>query len=215
MFTMGSDAGPPSSRPAHQVYLSEFEIAGTEVTNGQYLEYVHASGDEPLVWRQGVPALDPRQAVTGILWNEADAFCQWYGWRLPTEAEWEKAARGTDQRTFPWGDNWDPAKANTVESGNGDVVQVASYPEGRSPYGLSDMTGNAQEWVADYFDPTYYLQSPLRDPAGTEQVLDHGLRGGSWAAPLDQATTFFRDSSHSVRPNARVGFRCAADPRDS
>jgi len=89
------------------------------------------------------------------------------------------------------------------------VVPVGSFPDGASPYGVFDMAGNAAEWVADYFDFMYYTYAPDHNPPGPDQVMDHGLRGGSWASPSAQAQTFFRDSSHSVRPNSRVGFRCA------
>lgn len=213
-FVMGSDEGPASSRPAHRVYLSAFDIARTEVTNQQFLAYVEQSGNAAVVWGAGRPDLDADEPVTGILWEEAAAFCEWYGWRLPTEAEWEKAARGTDARTYPWGETWNEAMANTAEGRAGGVERVGSHPDGASPYGLLDMAGNAQEWVGDYFDPDYYGRSPMRDPEGPRQILDHGLRGGSWAAPHEHATTYFRDSSHSARPNARVGFRCAADARE-
>lgn len=214
-FVMGSDTGPPSSRPADHVYLSAYEIGRTEVTNEEFRRYVEESGKLPLVWREGMPNLRPQHPVTGVLWEEAVGFCQWYGWRLPTEAEWEKAARGSDQRSYPWGNVWDPSLANTRESGNGGVIDVGSYPRGQSPHGVLDMAGNVQEWVADYFDPTYYHLRPAVDPRGPLEVLDHGLRGGSWAAAHEHASTFFRDSSHSVRPNDRVGFRCAADASES
>ena len=91
---------------------------------------------------------------------------------------------------------------------------MGSYPAGASPYGVLDMAGNAAEWVADYFDVTYYRTAPDHNPPGPDQVMDHGLRGGSWASPRTHAQTFFRDSSHSVKPNLRVGFRCARPVAD-
>jgi formylglycine-generating enzyme required for sulfatase activity len=210
-FIMGNDDGPAASKPAHQVYVSSFLIDAVEVTNAQFRDYVDKSGNLPVAWMDGSPPFGPDYPVTGILWREAAAYCEWYGLRLPTEAEWEKAARGEDGRTYPWGNSWDPARANAENEKAKGVDKVGSYPQGASPYGLKDMTGNAAEWVADYFDPAYYAQSPMRDPKGPEQVLDHGLRGGSWASRADQSSTFFRDSSHSALPNDRVGFRCAVD----
>jgi formylglycine-generating enzyme len=210
-FLMGSDTGPQSARPAHNVFLSSYQIAMTEVTVDQFRRYVEESGNVPLSWAGGAPPLDLNLPVTGILWKEAVAYCDWYGFRLPTEAEWEKAARGSDGRAYPWGSTWHGSLANTEGSGPDRVTRAGAYPDGASPYGLLDMSGNAQEWVADYFDPTYYQTSPTHDPKGPQTVLDHVLRGGSWASPHGQATTFFRDSSHSVMPNNRVGFRCAAD----
>ncbi|NIP97767.1 MAG: formylglycine-generating enzyme family protein, partial [Akkermansiaceae bacterium] len=102
--------------------------------------------------------------------------------------------------------------ANTVESGKSRVVQVGSYRRGRSPYGVYDMIGNAAEWLADYFDPDYYASSEVRDPKGPSAVLDHGLRGGSWDSTKARANTIYRNSSHSARPNSRVGFRCVVQP---
>ena len=206
---MGSDTGPTSARPLHTVFIGSFEIAVTETTVCQFRLYVAESGEIPAVWSGGIPPLSPQSPVTGILWKEAEDFCHWYGLRLPTEAEWEKAARGNDQRAYPWGETWDPSLANTAEGAVNTVLDVGSFPGGASPYGILDMSGNVQEWVADYFDPAYYWESPQRDPVGSHLILDHGLRGGSWSSPASQSTTFFRNSSHSVTPNNRVGFRCA------
>jgi formylglycine-generating enzyme required for sulfatase activity len=205
-FLMGKSDGPASSRPPHVVYLDTFAIDRTEVTGAAFTEYLAATSVAAR------PSFDPRLPAVGVVWRQADGYCRWTGRRLPTEAEWEKAARGADGRAYPWGDRWDSARANTSPSGRGGPLPAASLPEGASPYGALDMSGNVAEWVADYFDPGYYLISPDANPLGPALVLDHGLRGGSWDSPPPQATTYFRDSSHSVKPNPRVGFRCALTP---
>ncbi|MGD8996562.1 MAG: SUMF1/EgtB/PvdO family nonheme iron enzyme [Anaerolineae bacterium] len=208
-FLMGEDDGPRSSQPQRRVILDGFAIHRTEVTNAAVAQFAEATDAELVGWDAAQARERPREPAVGLLWREADAYCRWAGKRLPTEAEWEKAARGADGRRYPWGDTWDPARANTAESSLGTVTTVGSFPLGASPYGVLDMAGNAAEWVADTFDPDYYLRAPERNPLGPDEILDHGLRGGSWASPREHAQTFFRDSSHSVRPNLRVGFRCA------
>ncbi len=208
-FLMGQDEGPRSNQPQREVYLDAFAIDRTEVTTGAFAKFVVETGYQAAGWNEEVLADRATKPVVGVLWREADAYCRSAGKRLPTEAEWEKAARGTDGWRYPWGNIWDPARANTAEYGNGDVLPVGDIPAGASPYGALDMAGNAAEWVADYFDFGYYTYAPDHNPAGPDQVMDHGLRGGSWASPPAHAQTFFRDSSHSVSPNRRVGFRCA------
>lgn len=206
---MGQDGGRRSHQPQRRVYLDLYAIDCTEVTNESFGAFVEETGYEALGWDPQFAAARGDEPVTGMLWREARAYCEWMDRRLPTEAEWEKAARGTDGRRYPWGESWHSSRANTVEGGIGGVVPVGGYPEGASPYGVLDMAGNAAEWVADTFDPEYYTYAPNRNPPGPDRVLDHGLRGGSWASPSEHAQTFFRDSSHSATPNWRVGFRCA------
>jgi formylglycine-generating enzyme required for sulfatase activity len=208
-FLMGEDDGPRSSRPQRRIVLDGFAIDSTEVTNAAVARFVEETDAQLVGWGAAQARERPCEPAVGLVWREADAYCRWAGKRLPTEAEWEKAARGTDGRRYPWGETWDPSRANTAESGLGAVTAVGSSPAGASPYGVMDMAGNAAEWVADTFDPDYYLRALERNPRGPDKVLDHGLRGGSWASPREHARTFFRDSSHSVRPNPRVGFRCA------
>ncbi len=208
-FLMGQDDGPRSNRPQRLVYLDAYAIDRTEVTNAAFAAYVRETGQRPEGWDDTVVATQGDLPVVAVLWRDADAYCRWAGQRLPTEAEWEKAARGTDGRIYPWGKAWDPARANTAEAGHGGPRPVGSLPAGASPYGALDMAGNAAEWVADTFEFDYYSRAPDHNPPGPNRVMDHVLRGGSWAAPAVQAQTFFRDSSHSARPNPRVGFRCA------
>lgn len=209
-FLMGQDDGPRSSRPQRRVYLDAFRIDRTEVTVADFDVFVRETGF--LLAREWEAAIPPELGdwpVTGVVWAEADAYCRWAGKRLPSEAEWEKAARGTDGRIYPWGNRWNPTRANTAESERGRPLAVGSFSDGASPYGALDMAGNVTEWVADSFAFDYYTHAPAQNPTGPDGVLDHGLRGGSWASPREQAQTFFRDSSHSVKPNDRVGFRCA------
>ncbi len=205
-FLMGQNEGPRSNQPQREVYLDSFVIDKTEVTNEEFAGFLEETGNQKAVEEPETQANAP---VVGVLWREADAYCHWAGKRLPTEAEWEKAARGTDGRRYPWGNEWEPDHANVKESGFGGVQPVGSYPAGASPYGVLDMAGNAAEWVADFFDFTYYRYAPDHNPMGPDKIMDHVLRGGSWASPKTLAQTYFRDSSHSTRPNMRVGFRCA------
>lgn len=206
---MGQNEGRQSHQPQRRVYLDAYTIDCTEVTNAAFGEFVAETDYRVIGWSARLAETQSNEPVTGVLWSDAEAYCRWMGRRLPTEAEWEKAARGADGRRYPWGERWDSGNANTAESGRGGVVPVGSYPAGASVYGVLDMAGNVAEWVADNFDPGYYSYAPDRNPQGPDAVLDHGIRGGSWASPQEQAQTFFRDSSHSVRANQRVGFRCA------
>jgi sulfatase modifying factor 1 len=210
-FWMGEDNDRRSNRPKREVYLDAFAIDRMEVTNAEFALFMNETDYVVEGWDPSLLAEHANEPVVGILWKDADAYCSWVGKRLPTEAEGEKAARGTDGRRFPWGDRWDPTLANTQEGSLNTLAPVGSFPEGASPFGALDMAGNAAEWVADYYDAAYYTYAPDRNPKGPLEILDHVLRGGSWASPKEQAQTFFRNSSHSVLPNPRVGFRCAMD----
>lgn len=208
---MGENDGRDSNQPKHDVYLEAFCIQRNEVSRTQYGEFVQATGYQADGW-EAFTLQEADLPVTGVLWEDAQAYCAWAGMRLPSEAEWEKAARGTDGRRFPWGNAWDREKANTQEYGAAGSLKVGSFPDGASPYGVLDMSGNAAEWVNDFYEAGYYLLAPARNPLGPAQILDHVLRGGSYASTYDQASCYFRDSSHSVLPNHRVGFRCAVNP---
>jgi formylglycine-generating enzyme required for sulfatase activity len=212
-FLMGSDRHRPDEAPQRRVYLEAFQIGRYEVTNRQYDEFAAAAG---LTGAASWPGLDPmlgrdEYPVAGVRWEEAAAFCEWAGGRLPTEAEWEKAARGTDGRTWPWGNAWDPARANTAESFGEGPRHVGSFPLGVSPYHVADMAGNLEEWVADYYQADYYATAPDRNPTGPTSVVNHVRRGGSWASDADRARTSYRTSSHGSSPDFRAGFRCAWD----
>ncbi len=150
------------------------------------------------------------RAVTNVTWFGARAYCEWRGMRLPTEAEWEKAARGTDGRPYPWGTETPSPEHSNIDDFIGRTVDIGSYPKGVSPYGAHDMSGNAWEWCDDWFDPFYYRDSPRENPKGGETGANRVLRGGSWAF-RDLADTTTRWFAAPFLTDDKVGFRCASD----
>jgi formylglycine-generating enzyme required for sulfatase activity len=228
-FIMGSDRRL-DTQPAHTVYLDAFYIDKTEVTNAQYRMCVAAgvcrTPGNTVYYDNAGYAQHP---VVYVNWNDADAYCRWAGKRLPTEAEWEKAARGTDGWIYPWGNTFDGSKLNYcdqncsegwrdtfVDDGYADTAPVGSYPSGASPYGALDMTGNVWEWVADRYDSGYYSQSPDRNPQGPasgELAPDSSelgvLRGGSWQDGQGDLRCTVRFEYTLGNKHSAVGFRCA------
>ena len=210
-FIMGSDEGESDEQPLHTVYLDAFFVDRTEVTNAQYRKCVEAGAcSQPYDtgWYN-----DPNRAehpVVWVDWKQANAYCQWEGRRLPTEAEWEKAARGTDGRTYPWGEGIDCDHAQSGECGGG-TMPVGSKSKGVSPYGVLDMIGNVWEWMADWYGEGYYSQSPERNPSGPDSGARRVLRGGSWSYYESALLAANRYSFHPAAASDDVGFRCARD----
>jgi formylglycine-generating enzyme required for sulfatase activity len=232
-FWMGAEDEEPDERPRHLVYLDAYAIDRYEVTNARFARFVDAGGyrteglwsadgwrwvqrnriTSPLRWND--PAFNgPTQPVVGVAWYEAEAFCRFEGHRLPTEAEWEKAARGADERRFPWGDAFEAGRAQGPSAGG--TAPVGSHPDGASPFGVEDMAGNAWEWVADWYDAGYYAASAPQNPTGADTGSEKVLRGGSWfTSDPGKLRTTDRDMI-TVNPGFPlrfpfIGFRCARD----
>ena len=210
-FTMGSDTGDPDEAPVHEVDLPAFEIDQFEVTNADFAQFVEATGYQTDAekegrsknWRDDAEGKD-NHPVVRVSWNDAVACCEWLGKRLPTEAEWEKAARGTDGRTYPWGDEWDPSQANVKETGLRGTAAVGSFGAGASPYGVEDMAGNVWEWTADWYEP-YPGSTYDSEYSGQEFKV---VRGGGWFEMADAVRTTNRDLTSPTAANDDIGFRC-------
>ncbi len=147
--------------------------------------------------------------VVNVSWHDAMAYARWAGKRLPTEAEWERSARGDDGRFWPWGSSFDEQRANVSTSGPGGTTPVIRYREGASPYGCLDLAGNVWEWCSDWFDRATYARSPEQDPAGPEWGSGRVVRGGCWASGALTVRTTHRSSNPAAYWDDRLGFRCA------
>lgn len=214
--------------PGHFVHLNKYWIDIYEVTNEKYLEFVQATGHRPALddtceteacrqgnlWKgENFPERIRNQPVTQVNWYDAVAYCKWRGKRLPTEAEWEKAARGPSGNMYPWGNSAPPGKATYRRKWRGvnTLTDVGSYPNGASVYGVHDMAGNVWEWVADWYDRHYYKKKIISNPKGPKNGKFKVVRGGSWVNYADTLHSAFRRWS---RPEVRfndTGFRCAKD----
>lgn len=215
----------PDEIPLHTVKLGDFYIDKFEVTTTQYAECVKAGACESpsnsasetkdYFFENPIYANYP---VIYVTWENADAYCTWVGKRLPTEAEWERAARGSNAKTYPWGDK-DPTCIlvngyDNASSSNctGDLSEVGSHPDGASKYGVMDMAGNVWEWVSDWYSEVYYGQSPTENPAVPTSGSYKVLRGGGWSSNW----VFLRTASRGFDPvfnsSKDAGFRCAVTP---
>lgn len=200
--------------PQRKVFLPAYYIDRYETTNQQYALFVEVTRSQPpLSWPNGrVPSGREDYPVTEVNWYEAERYCKWAGKRLPTEAEWEKAARGPFGLEYPWGNDYDSRRVNAGDSGRGDLAPVGSFEAGKSPYGIYDMAGNVWEWTQDWYQP--YPGSTYRtDAFGQKYKI---LRGSSWGGVGHYALPLFYRSAHRFYavPEQRfsdAGFRCAKD----
>lgn len=212
--------------PAHEVQLDAFAIDRYEVTVDDYTTCMNAGGCS-------IPAYDYVSCVDWsapeyglhpidcISWLQARAYCTWRSKRLPTEAEWEMAARGTDGRRYPWGNEAPTCSLANYSDCGGSLVAVGNFPAGASPYGVLDLAGNVFEWVSDWHGPGYYVESPYSNPTGPDSGLTHGGRGGAYNTGVHNLRTSDRAYSDAVTGGlgldedhgaVAVGFRCAATP---
>lgn len=204
-----------NERPQHSVYLDAFYIDKFEVTNSCYKKFLTQTGYKPSSYFDYPPHNEPNFPAIVGKFQDAYEYAKWAGKRLPTEAEWEKAARGTDGRIWPWGNKWDASKLNANDAtgeidGYAQTAPVGQYPQSASPYGVYDMAGNVWEWVSDWYSPEYYKISPTFNPQGPETGEYRVLRGGGWAENYD----FTRCASRfgiTAPGSLLCGFRCVLD----
>jgi len=211
-FLMGSADSDPDAvedeKPQHPVYLDAFWIDQTEVTNGLYMRCVEASVCSLPVLPGSELIQKPNQPVQGLAWTQAVEYCEWVGRRLPTEAEWEKAARGTDGRLYPWGNALTEEPVANFDFYFNEFTDVGRFPEGASPYGVMDMAGNVWEWTADWYDEDYYARSKYENPTGPASGIVRSIRGGAWNTVSRAIRTANRHWAYPYRDDI-VGFRCA------
>jgi len=221
-FLMGSEDEDAFSdeQPEHLVYVDALWIYQNPVTNIQYRQCIEAGRcNEQWVYNFNLGRSNPlylssfdNHPVVEVRWHDAQSYCQWAGGRLPTEAEWEKTARGTDGRKYPWGYQTPTGGLLNNSGFYGNTSAVGSYPDGASPFGAKDMASNVWEWVADWYDPDYYSQSPYDNPTGPTHGEQRVIRGGSYQshARLYRVTT--RESRNPRFGSYNTGFRCVIAP---
>lgn len=235
-FEMGSDDGEIDELPVHRVTLSTYHIDKFEVTNEQYLAFLKATdsttdaegnvlialGNPDVMIRaidtsfELADTLRAKHPVTDVTWYGAAAYCEWIGGRLPTEAEWEYAARGFDGRAYPWGNDDPTPDLVNYDFNVWGTTKVGSYPDGASPFGVMDLAGNVWEWILDWNDIRYYGTSPEEDPRGPESGDFRGIRGGAWGSGtgsgLRGVRSAMRGASQPWTASGNIGFRCAVEP---
>jgi formylglycine-generating enzyme required for sulfatase activity len=214
-FYMGADDDQVAAMPRHAVYLDDYYIDVFEVTQTRYKECLETGGCELTVGTGELlnrPVWD-EHPMMDITWYDAQEYCEWRGGSLPTEAQWEKAARGTDERRYPWGN--EPVTCERARYGECGwmTAPVGSHPAGISPYGVHDMAGNAWEFVYDWYDRDYYKVSPAENPTGPES--DTGWkseRGGAWFYEAGLMSSVWRNHAKPTWHFTYVGFRCVINP---
>ncbi len=208
-FKMGNGVG---DSPERNVTLDAFWIQQTKVTNGMYAQCVAAGTCTPPTQELGAPIYtNPAynsHPIVGVSWDQANAYCTWAGGRLPTEAEWEKSARGTTGNVYPWGNDGAACDFLNFATCINHTTSVTDYPDGRSPYGLYDMAGNVFEWVSDWYGATYYNDGPTANPTGPDSGTDRVIRGSSFETDTDQADSAIRHFMNPSNTRRDVGFRC-------
>jgi formylglycine-generating enzyme required for sulfatase activity len=223
LFVMGAADDREDNGPPHTVYLDAFWLDRYEVTVGEYRKFLRRFPQPEHQPREPYGSMPPQcftsphyqtYPMVNVPWLAAQAYCAWKGKRLPTEAEWEKAARGSDGRIWPWGDVFGPERANVAGLRDGYLytAPVGTYPAGRSPYGVDDLAGNVWECVADWYDPQRYARSPARNPTGPAQGTLRVVRGGCWFADERFARATFRNHAYPEARDNCLGFRCARSP---
>ncbi|HEY1236174.1 MAG TPA: SUMF1/EgtB/PvdO family nonheme iron enzyme [Candidatus Binatia bacterium] len=213
-FMMGDD----EESPRREIFLDEFYLDRYEVTVARYAVFMKETGNvkPPEEWETIELKNDGDLPVIGVSWQAASSYCRWAGGRLPTEAEWERAARGNDERRYPWGN--DPPTAESARYGKryqnpvyqGGVARVGSYGNDRSPFGILDLAGNVTEWVADWFSESF-PEDDVRNPTGPDSGTSKVLRGASWYEPADRLGVTRRWHANPSTRNNGIGFRCARD----
>ena len=223
-FLMGSSAedaeADSDEQPQHLVFVDAFWIDKTEVTNAQYRHCVEQGGCSPSIEKRSL-FVDDQHPVVGVSWAQSQAYCRWAGGRLPTEAEWEKAARGVDGRVFPWGNEFDSSRLNYCDSNcvadwrdfDGDdgyqyTAPAHAYPQGASPYGVLNMSGNVWEWTADWYAPDAYEKAVYRNPVGPATGQQRVIRGGSWLYSGRNLRVSRRQKELPTYQYENIGFRC-------